>query len=378
MRIFQVAVLMAWSIAFAGASQDVSAPLDPVPSTPAQDIVLRTIPDGPVARAGSETIGPDEFQDLYITELVRVRRMSANGELNDVDRLELAMRCLRLLVERSILYQSAKERGLAVSDAALQEAWSSLMDRMGENLAREGGEPLSEAKVLEIAGTSEKEAREELRRTLTIEKMRDRIMQEEGVHVTDTEIAEFFQANEELARVPDRAHVQQVLIHINGRGPEEARQRADRALGRLRSGESFQAVAKDMSDGLFADSGGDPGQPIPLQIMPEEIRAVVSKMGEGEISDVLQSELGYHIIRMIEFIPGSEPSLEDATPTIRRLLETQKGNQVVRQFVANETQDKKNIHIYLNFDRELQRHPELVRYFENVMSGEAPTEPGTM
>lgn len=78
---------------------------------------------------------------------------------------------------------------------------------------------------------------------------------------------------------------------------QKAKNLADNAKGDLNSGKSFEEVAKANSTGYTADKGGRLGWFKKEYVSPDISDAVFS-LGKGETSDVLESELGYHIVRM--------------------------------------------------------------------------------
>lgn len=350
------------------------------PDLSRMDIVMRAVPDGPVARVGTETIDPDEFRDLYAAELARYSQMSGRKDYSDLDRIEMAMRCLRILVERSILYQEGLNRGVSVSDAELQAEWTEEVQRLARALSRDRDNPLSEEQVLEIAQTTKEEALAELRRTLVIEKMRARIMEERNVTVSDAEVEAFFEENKTDTASPDRVHMLQMFFRKpapnSNDTPEKARERAVTALQRVRSGESFAAVARTASDPPFSEASGDVG-PVPVRGLPQALQATAMRLKPGEMSDVVETEVGFHIVQMQEIMPGEAPTLENSGPQIRQLLMARKGNQAVREFCADVTEGKDYIEIFLDFDKQIRTRPDLQRLFEGALSEESDPTAGS-
>ncbi|MCL4217628.1 MAG: SurA N-terminal domain-containing protein, partial [Candidatus Hydrogenedentes bacterium] len=139
------------------------------------DLVLKSVPDGPVAIVRGEPIPNNQFRDLYVGEVVRLHRSNPDIEVSDVERIQVAMASLRILIEREVLYQEALKRNFAVSDADFQKAWQEEMDRMRQPLTQEGQAGPTDEEILEMAGTSREDAGAELRKALLMEKMRDAI-----------------------------------------------------------------------------------------------------------------------------------------------------------------------------------------------------------
>ena len=85
------------------------------------------------------------------------------------------------------------------------------------------------------------------------------------------------------------------------------REDADAALKRLQAGEDFAATAKETSqDEATKDNGGDLGW-IPKGVMAPEFEAAAFQLQPGQVSPVVQTQLGFHLIKVLERDPSREP-----------------------------------------------------------------------
>lgn len=345
------------------------------PDLSRMDIILRSIPDGPVAHVGKDSIKPDDFRDLYLSELTRFQVMTGKKQPDDLDRINLAIKCLRLLVERSILTQEAARRKVTITDQELNTAWQEEIKRLGEALSKKTGGTVDEAEILKVAGTTREEALQELRRTLTIEKMRAEIIKDKKVTVTDAEIKKFFEENKQNAKRGDQVHLQQIFIRAaqpgntqrrnNAPTREQALARAQNALKRIKSGESFAAVARAECDGPLKEKEGDVGL-LAVESLPEPLQRAIATMRPGDLSDVIESEHGFHIVKLLELIPGKELTLEEATPQIKAMLMAKKGNEAIREFCDEVSQNRYPIQIYLDLDKQISARPDLKNLFQKL------------
>jgi parvulin-like peptidyl-prolyl isomerase len=346
------------------------------PDLTKMDIVLSSIPDGPVALVGEETISADEFRDLYVSEVARHRYMKGEP-LTDVERLEIGMQSLRMLIERSILYQEARKRGISVPQEEVEAGWRREAARLGERLGDNGS--LSEEEVLELAGATKEEALQELRRTLVIERMRERIREDRGIAVSDVEVSRAYDEMKDSLVQKERVYIHQILLRAPEGAPNrEAKQKAaQNALARLRAGESFSSVAQEVSEGPSKEQGGDPGGPVPLDGLPPEMRAAVAALEPGDMSGVIETKYGFHIIRLIEVLPGKKPSLEEMEPVIRQRLMNRRDTEAIRVFCAQATKGADYIQIFLDLDKQLRGREDLREVFEYV-EREAAEQPEPM
>jgi parvulin-like peptidyl-prolyl isomerase len=183
------------------------------------------------------------------------------------------------------------------------------------------------------------------------------------VAVTDDEIAKFFDENKDKFKRPEALHLQQIFIKTRtGKVPfdekkmAEARQRADTALKRLQAGETFEAVAKSVSESPDRDKGGDMGS-LPVTALPPFLTEAAASMKPGDISKVIESDLGLHVFKMLEVVPGSEGTLEKVGPTIRKMLLAKKGQEAVMAFCKPYLDDPKKVEVYLQLGKTLQSVP---------------------
>lgn len=106
----------------------------------------------------------------------------------------------------------------------------------------------------------------------------------------------------QIPRTVPQFHVRHILVS------DEAVAQA--ALARIRGGENFIAVARETSeDETTRNSGGDLGF-LPMGVMPPSFEAAAYALQPGEVSDVVQSEFGYHVIQLVEVDPNLEVPAE--------------------------------------------------------------------
>ncbi|MCP4639825.1 MAG: hypothetical protein GY851_05305 [bacterium] len=347
------------------------------PDIDGMDIVLRSVPDGPVARVNGQMVDSGAFRDLYTGELTRFAQMNPGRPINDEARVALAFSTLRALLEQEVLRQSAVERGLTVSDEELEAGWERELAALQKALARGSDELPSESEVLEMAGANKDAAMAELREALLIEKTREAIIDEAAIEVTDAEVAEWFEANKQQTRRPDMCHLQQIFIRFpQGRAatPDKikaARDKAASAMKRLRSGETFEGVAKELTDHPepIREKGGDIGTG-PVMSLPEPLQKAVYEMQAGAIGEPIETTMGLYIMKLIEFVPGEEMTLETTSPRIRTLLMSRKGTRAVRAYCAEATGKESSVQVYLDLEKQLVGNPELAASLSNLFGGE--------
>lgn len=329
------------------------------------DIVLRSVPDGPVASVRGTTISRGEFIDLYRQELAAFAAESG-GDVPDDMRVQLGLRCLGILVEREILYQEAHRRKLEPPKGEVEKAWSVELRQLQRAFARGGNVP-TEEDLLAQAGVTRDAALAEVRKSLLIDMARDAIIKDAGITVTDAEVRAYIQENESRFRRPAQVHIKQIYLRATppgngapkaGETREAARKRAETALERIQAGQSFEGVARDMSDGVQRENGGDFGK-MPANALPPFLVEAAQGLKPGGISGIIESEFGFHIVKLVELEAGGEPNWKEIEPLIRELLASQKGTPAVKEFARNVTDDESALTVYLDLMRQVALRPEL-------------------
>ncbi|MCX8086704.1 MAG: peptidylprolyl isomerase [Rhodocyclaceae bacterium] len=200
----------------------------------------------------------------------------------------------RLIMDR-VQLQFAKEIGLRIPEAELDAA----LRRIAENNRLS----LAEFRAaLEKDGIDWARFREEIRAEMTIARLREREV-DNRIVISDGEIDNYLAQ----AAQQDEASAVVVLGHIIVRVPEQAdaarllqlRRRAEEALARVKNGEDFGQVAASYSDAPDALTGGLL-EPRPLDRLPTLYAEAVSRLKPGEVSDILRSPAGFHIVKLVE------------------------------------------------------------------------------
>lgn len=199
----------------------------------------------------------------------------------------------RLIVDR-VQLQFAQEIGLSVPDAELDAALRRIAENNRLSLA-------DFRAALERDGIEWRGFREEIRAELVIARLREREV-ESRIVISDSEIDNYL-AN------PVQAHADaQVTIgHIIVRVPEQAdatvlarlRARAEEVLQLLRAGQDFSQVAASHSEAPDALTGGRL-EPRPVDRLPALYAEAIAPLRPGEVSGVLRSPAGFHIVKLVE------------------------------------------------------------------------------
>jgi peptidyl-prolyl cis-trans isomerase D len=149
------------------------------------------------------------------------------------------------------------------------------------------------------------------------------------VQLTDKEIKDYYNANR-LTKftTPKQAKVRYIMVRLDpgadDKQKENARVRANRLLAEARGGKNFAELARKESEDPSAEKGGEIGWLNQGQL-PEALDKQIFSLAKGEISESIETPLGFHIVKVEDIKEEKTLSLAEAKPVITRELKLEKG-----------------------------------------------------
>ena len=136
-----------------------------------------------------------------------------------------------------------------------------------------------------------------------------------GIEVGEDELRGYYDEHSNSYSKPEQRRASHILIPVDADADEaaiaEARIQAEELVKRIRAGESFAELAREYSgDSGSAKEGGDLGL-FGKGIMEPAFETAAFAMAQGEISEPVRTDFGFHIIIVTEIKPGTTPSFED-------------------------------------------------------------------
>jgi peptidyl-prolyl cis-trans isomerase C len=276
-----------------------------------------------VARVNGENVTRQEFQDFL--ENLEVR---AGGPVPAEQRDQVYRRVLDQIVGYKLLQQEAKARNIAVPDSEVEA-------RIGEIKKQFPSEDVFMQTLIE--------------RKMTLEQMRTDARQDMAVgKLIETEIAakaalkpeqvqEFYDKNPDQFKQPERVRASHILIRIPEGGDAaakaEARTKAEQVLKSVKAGQDFAALAKEHSqDPGSAVQGGDLGFFEQGQMVGPFNDAAFT-LQPGTTSDLVETQFGYHIIKVAEKQPARTIPLAEVRPQVEQYLQNRNREEQTEAFV---------------------------------------------
>jgi len=152
----------------------------------------------------------------------------------------------------------------------------------------------------------------------------------QGIQVSDDELKIRYQQDIQQYQVPNRVHAEHILFMTVGKPDaevDEIKKKADEALKQVKKGAKFDELAKKYSeDPGSKDKGGDLGWLVQGQTVPEFEKAAFS-LQPGQVSDLVKTQYGFHIIKVLEKETAHTRPLEEVKLPILTQLRLSKAQE---------------------------------------------------
>lgn len=260
-----------------------------------------------VASVNGEPVSRAEFEG----ELAR----SVEGGEKSVEQLEPLKRAtLDSMVERVLLLQTAKQLAVAATDAEVDRE----VLRVSSDYPAAAFDAELAKRQLTMAEFKQKEAAR-----LTVEKLfKEHVYPR--VALTEEEIRRYYEEHSDEFNEPEQVHAAQIVV----KGLDEAR----RIQQQLRSGKKFADLARRYSLSADAKVGGDLGF-FARGVMPPKFDEVAFKLATNQISDVVETEYGFHLFKILEKRPAKKRELVDVRREVEAKLLEEKRVQAQESFL---------------------------------------------
>lgn len=275
-----------------------------------------------VATANGEALPVVEFE----RELALAYEFPEGGTAPAPDQLlALKQTVLQGLLDRQLLLQDARARGITVTPEAVRAEVGRLKAEYQDGRFQEA---LNQGRI------SEPEFERQTAARLTVEKLVDEVVYER-VAVTEEELQGYLDAHASEFQEPEQVHAAQIVV----KDEEDARRLRDE----LHRGAKFSDLARAHSLSADARLGGDLGW-FPKGVMPPEFDKVAFSLQPGQISDVVTSEYGFHLFKVLDRRPARKKDLAQARREVERRLLREKKEKAQADYVRG-LRDHANIRI---------------------------------
>jgi len=187
---------------------------------------------------------------------------------------------------------------------------------------------------------------------------------EDEVKITEEELQKYYQENSDKFYVEEKRRASHILIRVPPDAGEEikkeAREKLQKIKQKLKEGVSFAELAREYSeDKVSAEKGGDLGYFSYDEMVPDFSKAVFSLKEVGDVSEIVETPYGLHLIKLTGIKPAYQKSFEEVKEEIKKELLEEKKNRLARKEI--EKVREKIIKGDLSFEEYAKNYPDRVK-----------------
>ena len=279
--------------------------------------------DKVAAKVNSEIITLSVIEER--AEILRQKYVGAPISISEQDLLKEA---LNMVIEERLQIQEGKKFGFVIDKDAVDAAMEEIIKK---NDLADG--QLQE--MLKREGRTLKSYKNHIRDQIMVSKI-TRFEIGNRVKVSEKSIIKYYKENQKEFWQEGKVKARHILFIAERGSSEKIRreklQQAKKILLKLRKGNDFAKLAMKYSEDISASNGGDVGFVGRGKMVPEFEEAVFN-LKPGQVSDIVKTEYGYHIIKVEEVLPGKTLTLKDVKNRIHKILFMQKQKQVYDDWI---------------------------------------------
>jgi peptidyl-prolyl cis-trans isomerase C len=294
---------------------------------------------GPVATVNGVEISRSKMQ-AQVSHRINQLGMGSGGITQPGTYKNIQEEVLEQLIVQELLWQEAQRREFVVSGEDVEQQLQKMKSGFDSEMA-------FHFKIKE-GGFTEATYKEDIRQQRSAQRMLyEGIVPD--IAISDEDVKKFYDENIDRMSSPEQVRARHILVvpkSDDDEGERLAREKLAAAQKALADGTSFALVAIENSEGSSATGGGDLGFFGRGQMVPA-FEAAVFALQPGEISDVVETKFGYHIIKLEERREAQTVSVGQAADRITDYLRQQRIQGEV-EILLTELREEGEVEIFLN------------------------------
>ena len=292
------------------------------------NLVEGKIFDRVAAKVNNEIITLSAIEER--AEVLKQKNIQTDGGNQIVDDgKQFLQEALDVIIDEKLQIQQGKKMGFEIDDITVDAA----IKNIEKNNSLEEGQLQF---MLESEGKSMEVYKNRIRDQILVSKI-VRFEMGSRVAVSKRKIEKYYHKNQKKFWEPGKVQARHILILFEKDGSEITRKEKNkeikRILAELEEGKDFAEAAKEYSEDVSASMGGDVGFVVKGQMVPEFEKAVF-RLKEGEISNVVETEYGYHIIKAEKIQKGRTLPFKEVEAEIKNTLVKRKQKSAYEDWMS--------------------------------------------
>jgi peptidyl-prolyl cis-trans isomerase C len=293
-----------------------------------------TAKPGKVAVVNGKAIGYKDFErkmNIFKQQVMRGQQ----GQLPEALKERVKAQAVNQLISEELLYQESIKQKLKLEDGFVDKELKSLKKRFTNDAQYQ--------EILKRMELTENQLKKQIARQGLIRKLVEKEVISK-ITLAKEDAKKYFQSNPAEFHQPERVRAQHILIKA-GPGADdqkkaEARKKLEGVKTRVLSGEDFGKLAKEYSEGPSNVREGDLGY-FTRGRMVKSFEDAAFSLAPNEISDIVETQFGYHLIKVLDHQAAKDPSFEEIEPRVMAILRDKKIRQKYEAFIYNLRQSAK-------------------------------------
>lgn len=313
------------SVSAANENPEQRRPIDKVINLPDANEVAATV--------NGVDIKEGEVQEIIAPEIERINEVSSTQnvrpEILRAYMSQISDQALQQLIVQCLLIPKVKEANIVVTK---EEAENLIVERLHIQAPSLTLDDFK--KTLVERGKNYDEVVQKLRDGLACEKFVDAQIVDE-VNVSDEEARKFYDDNPKAFDIPEQVRASHILVQCDPNEPNEvkqvAKEKIEGLLKKVKDGADFAELAKETGGFPSAPKGGDLGY-FRRGDMTGPFEDAAFSLAPGQVSDVVETQFGYHIIKVTDHKDASVLTFDEAKNSILEHLKSQKEDEAAGKF----------------------------------------------
>jgi peptidyl-prolyl cis-trans isomerase C len=289
--------------------------------------VTKAAPQGSSATVNGSTISEADVKketDRFL------QQATATGQQVSAEQMtELRKEVLDSLISREVVYQESQKQGIKIDESEIDSKVADLKKGFPTEAEYQA--------VLQKMNITEPELRKQISKQLAMKKLIDQVVIPK-VTVDDAEVKKFYDEHPDDFKMPEQVRASHILKKVDAKASEDDKAKAKKDLAdlqqRIKKGEDFAALAKQSSDCPSAPRGGDLGF-FPRGQMVPPFEAAAFALKPGDLSDIVETQFGYHLIKVTDKKAPSTLSFDESKEKISQYLKQEKSSEQVSKYVED-------------------------------------------
>lgn len=282
---------------------------------------------GTVAVIDGDEVTADEFN-----QVIEKQFSNAPMPLPKSRAKQMKPKILKSMVDKKLIEREIEKAGVEVTEKEVDEEFEKFKENMPDDQAME--------RFLQSRNLTKDELRDKMKKDLGLRKL---LREREDIEISDEEAKKYYEDNPEKYEEDEQVKASHILIKTpddaSDEEVEKARKKAEEVAKKAKKeGTDFSKLAEEESEGPSAEKGGDLGF-FTRDRMVEAFTDKAFSMENGEISDPVKTEFGFHVIKRFDYKDASKKDFEEAKGDIVEQLEREKFRKGLDKFIQKLRED---------------------------------------